>query len=204
MRFDGHLSDASYEIVDELQIRKKLEERTDWRFEFTKQTKYGYDLELYRWPDDSDRPGDRELIGYFELERADNRNPKSWVTGNIPDGWYFYSILKRKVYSWSKTHGACRNEGCSHQNVEWGPPKKQSHRAIFLKFNHKMDNCFAVPMPVVIEDGKPTKRSVECDPKNSYRRLPLNHEDVRVGVDNVVGFIDSFLNDRQTSIPEYK
>lgn len=204
MRFDGALQDQSYEIVDELQIRKKLESRTDWRFEFTKQTKYGYDLELYRWPDDSDTPSDRELVGYFELERADDAAQKSWVTGPVPkDDWFAYTFLKRKLYQRRVGDGICRKEGCSHRVVKWGNPKPETHMAVFLKFNHNLDNCFAVPLRTVVREGEQTPKSIECDPANSYRSLPLDHPKVREGIDNVVDFIDEYLTNRQTALVEY-
>lgn len=182
MSYDDELSDEDYEIVNELKLRKKLEAGSDWRYEFTKQTKYGYDLELYRWPPSSDAPDDRELFGYIELERASiDKSSCPWVTGDLPDAWVYLSFLKRKVYQWDWDTGRFTEE-----------LKQNARRALYLKFNHSMDNCFVAPISVIAKDGSLTKKS-DGSRTNTYLSLDVSHSEVRTGVNESIEFAEEYL-----------
>jgi len=133
MSFDGDdLSSQSYEIVSELVIRGILEQQTDWQYEFTKNSKYDYDLQLFDWGEQPDSPSDRELIGYVEIEVANEDS--AWQTGPFPDNWSTTNVLARKVYQYDK------------YTREFGALKDDAWRTIYLKFNHEIDNCFAIPI----------------------------------------------------------
>lgn len=177
MSLDDHLDSTSYDIVDELQIRKRLEAETGWRYEFTKGAKYGYDLKLYRWTDAPDGPDDRHLFGYVELERADG-----WRTGDIPDGWDYYSFLRRKV---NEFNGVGR----------WGETKENADRAVYLKFNRELDNCFVVPISAIDLRGEETKRS-DGRRQNTYLKLDFDDPTVTLGVDDAVAYIKRYLGSK--------
>lgn len=184
---DANLDEQSYDIKDELEIRKLLEEHTEWDLEFTKNEKYSYDLRLYQWDEDPTGPDSRTLFGYVELERADR---DGWLMGGIPDNWVYYSFLERKIRDYDYTLEC------------WGGLKQHYRRTIYLKFNHVYDNCFAAPVATIFHDGFITGRS-DGSPTNTYRALPMNHPHVHVGIESVVTFIDSYLSsvqDGQTSL----
>jgi len=136
MSFDGDdLSSQSYEIVSELVIRGILEQQTEWQYEFTKNSKYDYDLQLFDWGEEPDGPSDRNLIGYVEIEVTNEDS--AWQTGSFPDNWDTTNVLARKVYQY---------DNCSRQ---FGGLKHDAWRTIYLKFNHEIDNCFAIPIDEV-------------------------------------------------------
>jgi hypothetical protein len=177
MSLDECLQSTTYEIVDELQIRKRLEAETEWRYEFTKGAKYGYDLKLYRWSETPDGPSDRHLFGYVELERA-----TGWQKGAIPDGWHYYSFLRRKVHEF---------EGVGR----WGDLKPNAERAVYLKFNRELDNCFVAPIKAIDEWGEETKRS-DGRRENTYLKLPFDHPTVSVGINDAVSYIQRYLGSK--------
>lgn len=181
--------DAQFEIQDELKVRKVLESNTDWAFEFTKNDRYAPDLELYQWPDGADRPSDRQLHGYVEIERAQN-----WVTGAVPDGWPYASFLKRKVYDWDYT------------SQSWLGLKDQYQRTLYLKFNHALDNCFVAPVEIIHRDGYPTKAS-DGSRTGSFLKLRWDHPDVVTGIHSATEFVDDWLakkDDDQTSFSDFR
>ena len=186
------LSEQSYEIIDELQIRKKVELETDWSYEFTKGGTYKYDLEIHRWPDDASAQEDRELFGFLELERADHQQNKSWVTGDIPDNWSFLSFLQRKVYIWeedcARYDNGSRVGGFSRQTL-----KPEYRRALYLKFNHAMDNCFIAQIPAIVKDGRETPWT-DGTRYNSYLSLSKDHPQIAIGIDECVSFLLEYLN----------
>jgi hypothetical protein len=183
--YSDDLDTQSYEFKAELKIRKLLERNTDWQFEATKNDQYSYDLKITQWSDSPRKPADNNVVGYVELERARRDRPESWVTGSIPDSWVFYSFLKRKVYEYD------------HNSGVWQDLKSDHDRTVYLKFNHALDNCFAAPVSVIYHDGTETKHS-DGSYNDTYLALDLNHETVRVGIDECVSFIQSYLNDRKT------
>lgn len=180
MSLDDGLEKQSYQIKDELEIRKVLEEHTDWQFEFTKNSKFAYDLHITQWSDEPSGPDDCDTVGFVELERSRSDKPKSWVTGDIPDGWYYYSFLERKVREYDYT--LCR----------WGGLKDDYNRTVYLKFNHALNNCFAAPIAVIYRDGERTKRS-DGHPKRTTLKLGFGHPEVCVGIDECVSYIKEYL-----------
>lgn len=189
MSLDDGLDRQSYEIKGELEIRKLLESNTDWDFEFRKNEKYAYDLCIHQWDSEPSGPSDNNVIGYIELERARRDKPKSWVTGDIPNGWHFYSFLERKIrdYDYEK---AC-----------WEGLQSDHSRTVYIKFNHALDNCFAAPVTTIYREGEITKRS-DNTPKNTYRKLGFNNDSVAVGISESINLVEDWLNrsndDQQT------
>jgi len=182
--FDEDLDDVSYEIKDELKIRKVLEKHTDWEFEFSKNDKYQYDLTIYQWDDEPQTRDDQEVIGYVELERCRRDKEKSWVMGAVPDEWYYLSFLQRKVrkYDWD--------------TQSWEGLKQHYDRTVYLKFNHAMTHCFAAPIEVIYRDGAQTKRS-DGGYNSTYLKLDKDHVDVKHGIQTCVEFVEEYLTRRE-------
>lgn len=190
MSLDEGLEQESYAIEDELRIRKKLEQNTNWDFEFTKNDKYQYDMRLYRWSSNPSSPDDREVFGYIELERA---RKTGWCTGDVPDNWVYITFLERKIRDYDYKRGA------------WDGLKDDYQRTVYLKFNHALDNCFVAPIASVHRDGNQTKRSTGS-PTDTYRALPFDHPDVQFGIGNAVEFIEDYLSSvdaEQTGFEEF-
>lgn len=183
--FSDDLDSQNFEIKDELKVRKVLEKNTEWNFVFNKNTDYQYDLAITEWGDKPTEQSDKEIIGYVELERSRRDKKHSWVTGDIPDSWYYLSFLQRKV------------RGYDHRRNCWQGLKQDYDRTVYLKFNHALDNCFSAPIEAIHLDGKPTKMS-DGSYNNSYLKLNTDHPDVRVGVENSVAFIQEYLTQRDT------
>lgn len=175
------LDKQSYEIKDELRMRRQIESSTDWRFAFQKNIKYRYDLTVTRWADEPEDRTDSELAGYIELERSRKDREHSWVSGSIPDSWYFYSFLKRKVNQFNK------------ETQSWGTVKPHFDQTVYLKFNHRLGNCFAAPVKAIHEDGNHTPWS-DGTKENTYLSLELDDDRVRTGIDECAAFIEEFFD----------
>lgn len=189
----GGLDEQGYEIKDELKIRKVLEAHTEWNFEFTKNTKYAYDLRIKEWDNKPDGPEDNDVVGFVELERSRSDRTHSWITGDIPDGWKFYSFLKRKVYEWDV------------ETQSWNGLKENYERTVYLKFNHALDNCFAATIQDIYKEGEPTKFS-DGSKSNSYIKLDLDSSHVVTGIDESTQFIKEYISSTdsgQTSLLSY-
>lgn len=191
-RTDFNLDEQSYEIIDELKIRKEIETQTDWSYEFTKGGTYDYDLEIHRWPKEPDSQEDRHLFGYLELERADHKQNESWISGDLPDSWSFLSFLQRKIYQWESDCATYEN-GDSVGGFSRETLKPEYRRAVYLKYNHTMDNCFAAPIPTIVKDGSGTPWS-DGTYNWSFLSLPKDHKQVAVGPEECVELITEFLN----------
>lgn len=178
--FSTELDNQSYEIQDELQIRKVLEQHTDWRFEFTKNDKHAYDIRITEWDEDAAGPDDNQVLGYVELERASDGS--DWLTGAVPEEeWVYYSFLKRKVHQFN------------YKNEIWDGLKENYERTIYVKFNHAIDNCFAAAVTTIHQDGYETKYS-DGSPENSYIALNLGHPGVHTGISDSMEFIEQYLS----------
>jgi hypothetical protein len=184
----GNLTDGldkqSYEIQDELKIRKILENHTDWQFEFTKNDKFAYDLRITEWDDEPASDSDNRVLGYVELERARKDKPTSWITGDIPDSWVFLSFLKRKVRRFD------------HNTQSWRGIKQDYDRTVYLKFNHALDNCFAAPIESIYLHGETTPYS-DGSRTGSYLSLEMDHPDVHYGIDECVSFVEDYMTQRE-------
>jgi len=175
------LDSQSYGIEDELKVRGILEERTDWNYEFTKNSKHAPDLQLHNWGDEPEQPEDRDLTGYIEIEVTHGES--GWQTGAVPDGWSTINFLKRKIRRYD------------YQQQRRGALKRTARQTVYLKFNHAQDNCFAAPVEKIFRDGVETKAS-DGSFNNSYLKLGRDHPDVHVGIRDCVSFIERYLEDR--------
>jgi len=185
------LDSQSYEIENELKVRGILEERTDWNFEFTKNSKYAPDLQLHNWGDGPDRPEDRDLSGYIEIEVT--HSDSEWQTGPVPENWSTINFLKRKIRDYDYEH-------CS-----WGGLKHLARQTVYLKFNHQLDSCFAAPVERIYYDGQ--ERSWKNGGPNwEFFCLPPTHRVITYGIQDCVRFIEDYfdeLEDNQASLTEF-
>jgi hypothetical protein len=185
------LSQQSYEIEDELRVRGILEERTDWSFEFTKNSKYAPDLELHDWGDDPRQPSDRELSGFIEIEVA--HDDSDWQSGDVPANWTTINFLRRKVVEYNYDVGG------------WRDLKDSARRTVYLKFNHNIDNCFVAPVERVFHDGN-IQSYRDGGPNWEFYCLPPNHDSITYGIHDSIQFIESYfdqLEDNQTSLSQF-
>lgn len=177
---DDGLENQDYEIKNELQIRKILEANTDWNFEFRKNGKYSYDLCIREWEDKPTGPNDNDVLGFVELERSRSDKKHSWITGDIPDSWVFYSFLERKIRKYD-AQKQCFTE------------LKENHQiTVYMKFNHALDNCFVAPVTVIYRDGDITPLS-DGTRTRTTRALNLNHPEVVTGIEDAVKFTEEYL-----------
>jgi hypothetical protein len=176
MSFD--LSKESFELRDELKIRNVLEDHTDWRYEFTKNSKYEYDLQLFQWSDPPRNPDDRKLMGYVEIERTSRSS--DWQSGDLPSHWPELRFCRRKIDT--------------GRPPSWKAPKDNYAQTIYLKFNHSIDNCFAAPLPwirtygesVYWPDNKRTRES-------AFYALPRDSDHIKHGINNCIKLIKEYL-----------
>jgi len=185
------LDEQSYEIQSELRVRNILEEKTDWNYEFTKNSKYAPDLQLHDWGDHPDGPDDRDLTGYIEIEvtNADS----DWQTGSVPDSWSTINFLKRKVRHFD------------YRQKRWGGLKENARQTVYLKFNHELDNCFVAPVERVYYDGYEQTWN-GGGPGWEFFCLPPEHESITYGIYESVRFIENYfdrLEDKQSSLSEF-
>jgi adenylate kinase family enzyme len=181
--FSDDLDEQSYEIKDELEMRKVLEQHTDWMFVFNKHEQYAYDMRIKQWHDEPETGEDNHTLGFVELERSRRDKKHSWITGDIPESWPYLSFLKRKIQKYD------------HDRGSWLGLKENHRKTIYLKFNHAQDNCFAAPVQSIFRDGVETKAS-DGSFNNSYLELSKKHPDVHVGIQNCVSFIERYLENR--------
>lgn len=184
--FTDGLNKQSYEIESELRIRNTLEKHTNWRFEFTKNDKYAYDLKVRQWDTQPRSDESNEIIGYVEIERSRGDKSKSWVTGDVPNSWPYLTFLQRKVKNYDYVRGC------------WDGLKSEHKNTVYLKFNHAMDNCFATPITVIHQDGRQTKRS-DGSPNGTYLQLSKDHDSLYYGIENCVSFITTYLTQKKES-----
>jgi len=166
----------TYDIDSELKARKIIEKHSDYHYVFDKnEDKYGFDLAVFKYKINKGE-FKKNKIGYVEIERA-----VGWKTFGIPKNWYCVSFLKRKLYNYNFKEGT------------WGNPKSDSHKTIYLKFNHPMSNCFCHNMIYIIRNGKNSERN---DNKNSYNNsfIELEKELVYWGIKNCVNYVVQYLS----------
>lgn len=176
MSFD--LSEQSYEIKDELKIRGILESRTDWSYEFTKNSKYEYDLQLFRWRDPPEGPDDRQHVGYVEIERANDES--DWQSGPVPEYWPELRFCRRKI-----------DDG---RPPTWRGPKDESERTVYLKFNYEVDNCFAAAIPHIRDYGEKTYWPPGKETRNSaFYALSPDSDAIAFGIDECIDLIQEYL-----------
>lgn len=181
---------TSYDIENEIRLRKELEKRTNELTEISKNSnQYGYDLVYYLW---RRKDGEMEKIpyGYVELEQYEG---DGWENRGLPEHWIFYSFLKRKVYKYD------------WNNERWlDELKNNARRAIYLKFNDKFSNCFAASMNTIARDGFLIEyRGEPSSYKQAFLGLAFSNSEVHRGWKNVIPFIARFMKTQQKKLDEF-
>jgi len=201
---DGFGIPGDYDIQDEIKMRKILENNSSWRFEFTKNPDpKGIDIKFFKWEFVPVDDWVKRHYGYIELERADS---DGWVTENqlqyepnsidlcemFPDNWIWknastprITILKRKIFEYDWDRETFTNK-----------PKSNYQRTVFVKFDHSMTECFAIPLVAIKQEGRTTPRSDDTVYNESMVALRADHGDVYIGLENVMAFLDEFMQYR--------
>jgi hypothetical protein len=168
------LSQQSFDIKNELIVRKKLEKNTSWDIEFNKNDNpFEYDLVYYKWLHHGERLS-KTLIGYVEIEYC-----FQWTGDPIPNKFYEASFLKRKIYKWV--------------NDDWGDPKENYEKTIYLKFNREYTNCFSATISDLIENGYLSQRS-DGSYHNTFIALSWESWSITVGLDPCMEKINKFMD----------
>lgn len=189
------MSSDRYDIQRELEVRKLLEEETEWSFEFTKNEKYAPDLQLHDWGEPPVDAGSRSLIGYVEIEVASKSS--DWQRGRFPDHWNEASFLRRKIQDWD------------YDRQNWAGLKPLARQTLYLKFNHQLDNCFMAPVERIYHDYdyRTTRRGAESpNRKQDVYVLHPKNKTVVWGVHDCVREIEGWLDkieDDQHSLTDF-
>lgn len=185
MSSDDVGGDDGYGIKSELEVRKVLEGRTDWCFEFTKNEKYDVDLQLFDWGEPPIDADSRSLVGYVEIEVASDES--DWQSGDIPSNWTHVSFLKRKVRNWD------------YNRSRWAGLRPKARQTMYLKFNNSLDNCFVAPVERIHHDfgyEKTRKRHVKPPSrKQDVLCLHPNHDSVTWGIHESIKAIESYFDE---------
>ncbi len=177
---------VSYDITDELIIRKILEKSSNYKYEFSKnENVYGCDLKMYMYEPNGNE-WSRSLVGMIEVEKA-----LTWKGKNIPENWYCISFLKRKLfkYNWS--------------GYEFMDVPKYNDLTFYLKFNKDYSNCFCQRMDVIVDKGKDSYRNtfdsyiLESNYNGSY--WEVNKEFVVFGINECIEFITNELKNHKAT-----
>ncbi len=120
----------SYNIKEELILRKKLENLTNWQIEFNQnyENKFDYDLKCYKHKTVNTEVGfKKEFMGFVEVEHS-----PSWNCFEFPERFDF-TFLKRKVFVWDFI------------KKNWlDQPKKDYEKTIYVRVNKDYSNCISI------------------------------------------------------------
>lgn len=169
------LTKESYEIKDELLIRKILEKNTSYNWVFDKNdNKYEYDLKAWRYELYEDGTHDKIFKGFIEVEVG-----TGWVN-EWPKNYYCVSFLMRKIFNFDRNINEFTNK------------KNDSDKTFYLKFNTSLNNCFCLLMSDIIQLGKPSNRNSKNNIyKNSFFEVDKNN--VIWGIENCLTYINNIL-----------
>lgn len=170
------LNGESYNIKDELQIRKILETHTKYNYIFDKNTdKYGYDIKSYRYTISDNGDYYKDFLGFIEIERS-----LRWKTFDIPSNWHHISFLKRKIFQADK------------ENRCFLTTPKFNEKTFYLKFNRDLTNCFIQSMNYIIKHGQESPRNGKNKKLSWYydNYLELDLDEVIYGIVNCLKFIE--------------
>ena len=170
-----NLSNESYDIKNELIIRKILEYETPWYIEFNKNDNiYEYDLVYYKWIQKEKLT--KTLIGYVEIEYCER-----WRDEEPPSFWYEASFLKRKIYNFN------------WNDKSWNKPKNNHEITIYAKFSYDYTNCFAMKIKDLIEFGEESKRSKDFSYNEAFVKLEWESPYLTRGLKNSIKMINGFM-----------
>lgn len=175
---------GSYDIDEELKIRKKLETMLNYDIELQKtDNKYSWDISCYGY---DSKQIYKSLIGFIELEVSD-----TWIDV-YPSFWKYHSFLARKVFKFDRENNKFTNE----LKDDWG-------RTIYLITNKELTDMICQSIKVIS-----TLNFSYCNVKNRYYndcylRVRKNNKKIVCGEDKCKGFIKDFF-EKQKILEEYK
>jgi len=179
-----NLENESFDITNELWLRKKIEQLTGFTYTVEKNPeKYEIDLQIYhyvftqRWCEKRKKniqDHTKTLVACVEVETA-----KEWKGPIIPPNWYEYSIPKRKIYEFD-----------DHLN-EWTGPRSDLNKKYYFKLNADRTNAFCQRMDLIqhFPESKRNKGTYHDD----FFSIPREqHYKLQWGIENIINYI---LND---------
>lgn len=175
----------SYEVEKELDVRKLLEVKTfglniGRYFEFGKnESKKEFDLVCSKYNVTLD-DWSKSKVGYIEVEEV-----CSWTGSDIPDNWYCYSFLARKVYTFDWSENKWTNN-----------PKNNWRDTIYLKVSSDLKGACCATIGDIIVHGKGVKGKKDLSYlyNDTYIEIPIGHFSVVTGIENCAKFIVDFFN----------
>lgn len=173
----------SYDIDNELKIRKELENMLNYDIELQKtEDKYSWDISCFRY---NIKTNKKTLLGYIELEQSD-----TWID-EYPLFWKYHSFLARKVFkfNWDK------NIFTSELKNGWG-------RTVYLIVNNNLTDMICQDIKTIS-----TLKFSYCKVKDRYYndcylRINKNNKIIISGKNNCKNFIKDFF-EKQRKLEEY-
>lgn len=165
---------GSYDIPDELKVRKKIETMLNYDIELQKNDNiYDWDMKLFRY---NVKTNKKTPIGYIELEISDN-----WVD-NYPSYWKYYSFLARKVfrYDWN-------------QNQFTRELKENWKNTVYLISNHEMSDMICQSIEALSKLYFYHKEVTGRYYNDCFLRVRRGSKKIIRGVDNCSLFIKDFF-----------
>ena len=118
------------------------------------------------------RNDEQEHAGYVEVARALNNSPHSWIDGNLPrDDWYFISIPASRING------------------------KATEKSVFVKFNHSMNNCFAIHLSKVPRKLTPRSKDANGDADRNFYTVEFGNNSYVTGIENAARLIEASFFD---------
>jgi hypothetical protein len=177
------MSWGSFDIPDELKVRKLLESMLKYDIELQKnKDKFGYDIHVFRY---NTKTNEKHPIGYIELEVSD-----TWVN-DYPRHWKTYSFLARKVIKFDRD----KNEFTKELKDNW-------ERTVYLITNKEMSDMICQSIQSISK-----LKFYYCKVKERYYndcffRVRKGSKKIICGKDNCANFIKQFF-EPQKIIDEY-
>lgn len=184
------LNEQTFDIRNELKIRKILEKNTDWHIEFNENydNPYEYDLSYFYHKENTktETGYEKQFRGYIELEVHHN-----WKTKSIPSYWREPSFLKRKCYKWD------------YENNKWSNEHKNNYdKTVYLKFNNNLTYCFVLSIPNIIEKGHII--DYRGDPDDYHEAfIGVDKDKIYWGIDNCIEYINNFMEEKMDKEVEF-
>lgn len=167
----------SYNIKNELLIRKKLEQITPFNIEFNQNysDKYGYDLECYKHVENNSTEGyEKKFMCFIEVEYG-----KTWIDFDLPVKWEV-SFLQRKVREYNYDSKKYENK-----------LKDNGNKTIYLKVNSDLTNCYFNKIDFIYRNGLQSKRN-QGNRLDSF--LVLERNQVNFGWEKLKNYIVNYCN----------
>ena len=174
---------GTFDIDNELRIRKKLESMLKYDIELQKNDdKYSFDFCVFRY---NTKTNNKYLLGFIEVETSD-----TWID-EWPSFWKYHSFLARKVFKFDYLN----KRFTKTLKDEW-------MRTIYLIVNHNLTDMFCQSLKV-ISTFKLQYSNVKNNEYNDYYlRINKNNKKIIHGDLNCKEFIKEFF-ESQKILDEY-